>query len=103
MRAKLYPIKREKGSYPCKKTRCQVCQNVSQTDTFCSTKTGEYYKINLRLNCDDKCLVYLLTCRKCNLQYVGQTTEAFRLRWNNYRCNFRKFVKDQPCMQKPYL
>ena len=47
-----------------------------------------------------ECLVYLLTCRKCKLQYVGQTTEAFRLRWNNYRCNFRKFLKDQPCMQK---
>ena len=30
-------------------------------------------------------MVYLLTCRVCKKQYVGETTDKFRFRWNNYK------------------
>ena len=42
------------------------------------------------MNCNDKCLVYLLSCKICSLQYVGSTTDPFRYRWNNYKDNNRK-------------
>ena len=42
----------------------------------------------------------LLTCNKCCKQYVGQTVDEFRRRWNNYKSNDRKFQRLEPCMQE---
>ena len=68
--------------------------------TFQSSVTTETFKINHRLTCDDKCLVYLFTCKTCSKQYTGETTDQFRLRWNNYKSNDRKFKRGEPCMQE---
>ena len=45
VRAKLYPLKRKKGSYNCGSSRCQVCNNIEETEIFSSTFTGKTYKI----------------------------------------------------------
>ena len=79
-RAKLYPIERTVGSFKHNGKSCQTCLNINETDTFSSTTTGEKYKINRQFNCNNECLVYLLTCEVCLKQYVGQTVEEFRLR-----------------------
>ena len=100
VRDKLYPLERTVGSVQCKGKRCQTCHNVKETETFTSTTTGKTFKINHKLNCNDKCLVYLLTCNVCLKQYVGQTVEEFRYRWNNYKNNGRKYQEDDPCMQQ---
>ena len=75
VRAKLYPLERKVGSEKCGKSRCEVCLNIQETDTFTSTTTGESFKINHRLNCDDNCLIYLLTGKCCGKQNVGETTD----------------------------
>ena len=54
------------------------------------SQTKEQYKINHQLNCNDKCLIYLLFCKVCRLQHVGSTTDKFRVRWNSYKENNRK-------------
>ena len=100
VRAKLYPLERCVGSRQYKKRRCEVCTNVTETDTFSSTVTGETFQINHELNCDDKCLIYLLKCKVCNKEYVGETTDAFRLRWKNYKDNDKKFQRNESCMQQ---
>ena len=46
--------------------------------------------MNHQLNCNDKCLIYLLSGKVCDLEYVGFTTDKFRLGWNNYKENNRK-------------
>ena len=89
VRAKVYPMEREKGSCKCGKKRCATCLNNCQTDFFIRSANGKVFKINHQLNCDDKCFVYLLTCRACGIQYVGQTTDKFRYRWNNYKACYR--------------
>ena len=100
IRAKLYPIERIVGSKGCGKKCCEVCVNVCETDTFTSTVTGETFKINHKLDCDNKCLIYLFICECCGKQYVGETTGEFRFRWNNYRCNDRKYTKNEDCFQE---
>ena len=62
--------------------------------------TGDTFKINHSLNCGDKCLIYLVTCKQCNKQYTGETTDLFRNRWNNYKDNARKFDRKESCMQE---
>ena len=48
----------------------------------------------------EKCLIYLLNYKKCRKQYVGQTVDTFRYRWNNYRSNSRKHAHGISCMQE---
>ena len=48
----------------------------------------------------EKCLIYLRTCNKCRKQYVGQTVDDFRYRWNNYRSNSRKHAHGISYMQE---
>ena len=93
VRAKLYPLQRAVGSFKCNKPRCEICINIIETDIFTSTVTGESFEINHKFNCDDRCLIYLLTCNKCRKQYVGKTVDSFRFRWNNYKCNCYKHAK----------
>ena len=100
VRAKLYPLERTVGSSKCGKKRCEVCDVISETDTFSSTVTGESFKIIHKFNCNDKCLVYLATCKISNKQYTGQTTDSFRSRWNNYKSKSRKFDRNEKCMQE---
>ena len=78
VRAKLYPLERTVGSVQCKGKKCETRHNVKETETFTSTTTVKTVKINHKLNCNDKCLVYLLTCNICLKQYVGETIEEFR-------------------------
>ena len=42
--AKSYPLDRIVGSTKCCKKRCEVCVNVSETNTFNSNVIGEKYK-----------------------------------------------------------
>lgn len=81
-------------------TTFQLCQNVIEIDCFANISTGKTCKINSRFNCSDKYLIYLLTCQTCTKKYVGQTVDNFRNRWNNYKCNDKKFSKSQLCFQE---
>ena len=98
VRAKTYPVERSVGSFNCKRPRCQICAYVNDTDSFTSMVAGETYKINHRFDCMEKCLIHLLTFNKCTKQYVGQTVDTFRYRWNNYRSNSRKHAHGISCM-----
>ena len=75
VRAKMYPIERIAGSKNCGSKRCEVCVNVNETSTFTSTVTGETFIINHKFDCNARCLVYLLACRKCKIQYIGQAVD----------------------------
>ena len=79
-RAKPYPLERKVASEKCGKSRCEVYLNIQKTDTFTSTTTDGSFKINHKLNCDDNCFIYLLTCKCCGKQYVGETANEFLLR-----------------------
>ena len=99
VRSKIYPLEREVGSKKCEGNRCQVCINVKETKTFESFQTNKQFKINHELDCNSKCLIYLLSCKTCCMQYVGSTTDKFRFRWNNYKLNSRKAEKGEDHMQ----
>ena len=86
VKAKLHPIERIVGSHKCKGKRREVCLNIQETSCFSSSVTNETYKINHQFDCNEKCLVYLMTCKKCLKQYDGQS-------------NDRKFQRSEPCIQ----
>ena len=99
-RIKVYPTERTVGSFKYTKKCCEVCEIVDITDSFPSPVTQNTYKINHKRNCDDKCLIYLFTYKQCLKQFVGETADALRRRWNNYKNNTRKFLRGGSCMQQ---
>ena len=103
VRAKLNPTKRTVGSYKCFGKGCEVCINVNETSILTSTVTGETYIINHSFECNERCLVYLLTCNKCTMQYVGETIGQFQSRWNNYKSDLRKDGQGATSIQQHFL
>ena len=41
-----------------------------------------------------------MTCKTCLKQYIGSTTDFFRYRWNNYKCNDKKHARGEACLQE---
>ena len=78
MSAKLYPLHRKVESKKRAKNRCEVCDYVTDTDTFASTVSGESFKINHQLNYDGRCIIYLLTCKQFQREYIRETKDDFR-------------------------
>ena len=99
----LYPLERLVGSFKCNGKRCQVCINVTESNTFSSSVDKKEYVINHSFNCNDKCIIYLLTCNKCKMQYVGKTVDDIRLRWNNYKDNNKKYLRKESYMTQDLL
>jgi predicted GIY-YIG superfamily endonuclease len=91
VRAKLTPIASQNQpsqSGPCGDKRCKTCQHMIETKTFTSTVTKE--KLNIHgpnKTCKTENVIYLITCKICGLQYVGET-EKLHKRINLHRSDW---------------
>ena len=88
------------GSNKSGKKNSEVCMNVSETDTFTSNVIGETCKINHKPSCGKDCLICLLSSKCCGKQYIEETTEKYRFRWNNSKDNDRKHAHSESCMRE---
>ena len=78
-------FKREEtgGCFKCS-SRCDLCKNfLIQYSNFKSFSTGRTCKTCLARS--SKNVVYLASCIKCNLQYVGFTSTAFKVRFRSHK------------------
>ena len=89
VRAELKPISEDTR-------RCKTCQHIRATDTFRSTVTSQSYKVHTTATCKTKNLVYLIECRKCNKQYVGETENALHIRLNGHRSDVKTKKMEKP-------
>ena len=62
----------DRGSSPCGKP-CTTCPFMEKTENITSWRTKEQFKIKGRFNCKTKNVIYVISCKKCGLQYVGQS------------------------------
>lgn len=76
------------GVTRCSNKRCELCKSMPQTNTFKSSRTGISYKIFQKMTCNSKNVIYLITCKTCGIQYVGETVN-FRFRMNNHKSAIR--------------
>ena len=82
-------------SIPCMSTRCKTCPFVPTTHWITNTTTNKRYPINEHLDCASKNLVYLISCKKCPKQYVGETKNSLRQRFSAHKSDI-KLNKDKP-------
>ena len=82
--------------HPKLKKIAQIMKKLEHTSTI----TGESFKINDHLCCNDTSLIYLLTCKVSKEQYTGKTDDKYRLPWNNYKESDRKLLRTEEIKQK---
>ena len=74
-------------NFRCKARRSKTCPILVTTDTFSSSVTGEHFKLKLSASCKTSNIIYLIQCRRCGLQYVGETGQPLHNRMNGHRFN----------------
>ena len=62
---------------------------MKESETFTSTFTGKTYKMWNRFTCYSSYVVYLITCSKCQAQYVGKSTNTMMQRHGGHRNEIR--------------
>ena len=78
---------------------CKLCHHLSTKDHFVSTSTHRVYQAIIPsdveiVNCNSSNVIYLITCKKCRLQYVGETVQKLRERRNHHDSCFHHPEKD---------
>ena len=76
---------------------------MKPSDIFCSSLTHRKHvtkcddkNINI-LNCSTSNCLYLLTCGRCGIQYVGETVQSLRDRFSGHRAGIRNLLDDDRC------
>lgn len=76
-------------SKPCEKNKCQTCNIITANTSFTSTAYNKTFTIRTDCDCSTKDLIYLITCKLCNVQYVGESGQNLRDRINNHKSTIR--------------
>ena len=78
-------VHNKNGCFKCNRN-CDFCSNfMQQTDSFCCVKTRRKYWIEQSITRTSRNIIYLATCTRCTLQYVGSTTTEFKVRFRNHK------------------
>ena len=75
----------------CNRRRCSHCLTINESDCFTSITTSCVHKIRQNLSCISTDVIYLITCKKCEAQYVEQTHQKCANRMNNHRFDIVHF------------
>ncbi|XP_030047084.1 uncharacterized protein LOC115461429 [Microcaecilia unicolor] len=85
------------GCHFCEKRKCTTCPFINVSSTF-KSRTNVTYEIKEVLTCISKSVIYLITCGKCGLQYVGQTQQCMFERFTDHKSRIN-CKKDLPVSQ----
>ena len=66
------------GSVRCPNTKCKACSYIVETSSFSSSHNNRTYRLHNKFICTSSNIVYLVTCSKCHMQYVGETGRSLR-------------------------
>ena len=80
-----YPSKNIKCRHP----QCATCPQLTDKSHYNSFQTKHYYQINKIFSCDTTPAIYLLECRDCCKQYIGETHTTVRSRMKHHRNMFK--------------
>ena len=73
--------------------KCTYCPQIKKINTVqCNFKKKSFHLKDLPKNitCELSNVIYLISCRKCHKQYVGETSRAFRKRMYKHKFSVQK-------------
>ena len=78
------------GFQQCQSARCYACKlHCSSSASFDSSTRNCSHIIKDSMSCRSANIVYLITCRKCRIQYVGETSRTLAERLTDHRSNIK--------------
>lgn len=78
----------------CRHPQCMTCPQLSKKSYFSSYQT-KHYPIDDIYSCDTTNAIYLLECKVCDKQYIGETHTTVRSRMKHHR-NMQKTATNRP-------
>ncbi len=78
------PITEILGCHKCTRSKCRTCLYIKPALKVKSHSTGSSYNIKTDSQCSTPNVVYVISCKKCGLQYVGETKTKLSLRFANH-------------------
>ena len=87
------------GMFRCT-SRCVTCQeHILESDSFKSHTTGAHHKIRGHITCTTSNIIYLISCRICGIQYIGETKNSLKKRFYGHRSTVKTQKLDTPVGQ----
>ena len=81
-------------------SRCVTCQeHILESDSFKSHSTGAHHKIRGHITCTTSNIIYLISCRICGIQYIGETKNSLKKRFYGHRSTVKTQKLDTPVGQ----
>ena len=78
--------RRNKRFTLCNSTRCMTCKvHAYNCDSFTSSTFNATFQLKDSLTCKTTNIIYLITCGKCNKQYIGETSRCLSERLTDHR------------------
>ncbi len=74
----------------CSSGRCKCCNEMQPGNSIKSNTTGQLHNIDGHITCKSKKVLYVIGCKKCEMQYVGQTKNALHTRICAHRSDIRR-------------
>ena len=75
----------------CGVSQCRTCPFIVNCNYFYSNSTGvKYFPLTngqIVLNCKSENIIYLIFCKICNFQYIGETKNRLQTRFSGHKTN----------------
>ena len=78
--------------YHCHRHNCTTCSHSVESTTFCAHHTGTNHNIQGHITCNTSNVIYIITCTKCNQQYLGDAERKLETRISE---QLQNIVKNQ--------
>ena len=87
-----YTLTHQPGFHKCNNKNCKLC-HLDKKGTFTSsiniTETGQVHNIKQHMTCKSSNVIYCVTCKKCNGQYIGETEQELHRRSSGHLSEIR--------------
>jgi hypothetical protein len=87
------------GNRPCRK-KCINCPYMAVTNQVISSRNNRTIKLNGCYDCESSNVVYIITCKKCNIQYIGETRNMLKTRMTLHRSEIKNKAHLKVSQQK---
>ena len=83
------PKRVQNGMSKCNKP-CSICPYVKVQKVVKSTANDKVINLHKQHTCDDRNICYIIECKKCRQQYIGETDRTLRERFLEHRGYVRR-------------
>ena len=97
------PNRIDPANYKCTSNLCQICNIISLENEFTDRHRSKIQKISFDFDYNSHCVIYLITCKVCQKQYVGPFITTFRKRCNQYKSNIKSYSVGKRGMKQQKL